>query len=81
MGLGRPRGGLYLSTRDHRSVGYRVPREWGSLTDAQRGMGSLAGFKRGSRGGFLAVYGANVCVRRGCYVCLGGDGEGEGEDL
>ena len=54
-------------------MGYRVPREWDSLTDAQRGMGSLAGFKRGSRGRFLALYGANVCVRRGCYVSLGGE--------
>ena len=25
------RAGLYLSTRDHRSVGYRVPKEWASL--------------------------------------------------
>ena len=35
-------------------------------------MGSLAGFKRGSRDGFLAGYGAFVCVARGCYVCNGG---------
>ena len=55
------RGGLYVGTRDHRSVGYRVPAEWGSLTDAQRGMGSLAGFKRGSREGFLAGY-RRMCV-------------------
>ena len=54
----------------------RVPAEWGSLTDAQRGAGSLAGFKRGSRGGFLAGYRANVCVRPGCYVCQGGGGQG-----
>ena len=60
-------GGLHVSTGDHRSVGYRVPREWGSLTDEQRGMGSLAGFKKGSRGGFLAGYRSFVC--RGCYVC------------
>ena len=40
------RGGLHH--RDHRSVGYRIPREWGSLTVEQRGMGSLAGFKRGT---------------------------------
>ena len=58
-------------------MGYRIPREWGSLTDEQRGMGSLAWLKRGSRGGFLRGYEANVCVTRDCYVCLGGDGEGE----
>ena len=31
------RAGLYLSTRDHRSVGYRVPREWATMAEAQRG--------------------------------------------
>ena len=63
------RQGLHLASRDHGSVGYRVPTEWASLTDELRGMGSLAGFKRRSRGGFLAVYGASVCLVRGCYVC------------
>ena len=71
--------GLYLSTRDHRSVGYRVPKEWGSLTEGQRGMGSLAGFKRESRAGFLRGYGEAVCTDRGCFVC-GHDGEGRGGD-
>ena len=64
--------GLYLSTRDHRSVGYRVPKEWASLSEEQRGVGSLGGFKRRSREGFLAEYGAFVCDVRGCYVCGGG---------
>ena len=64
---------MYLSTRDHGSVGYRVPEEWGTLTEEQRGVGPLAGFKRGSRAGFLEGYGAFVCG--GCYVCGdGGDG-------
>ena len=60
-------------------MGYRVPCEWASLTDDQRGMGSLAGFKRGSRDGFLAEYGAFVCVVRDCYVC-GGAAEREGRN-
>ena len=59
--------GLYLSTRDHRSVGYRIPKEWATLTEAQRGVGSLAAFKRGSRGGFLAGYATFECG--GCGVC------------
>ena len=67
--------GLFLSTRDHRSVGYRVPKEWASLTGEQRGVGSLGGFKRGSRAGFLAEYGAFVCDVRGCYVCRGDGGD------
>ena len=66
------RAGLYLSTRDHRSVGYRVPKEWDSLTDGLRGLASLGGFKRQSRGGFLEGYGGFVCVDRGCYVCAQG---------
>ena len=69
-----------MSTRDHRSVGYRIPKEWGSLDEGQRGMESLAGFKRESRRGFLAVYGAAVCTVRGCFVCRDdGEGRGRGE--
>ena len=63
------KGGLFLSTRDHRSIGYRVPKEWDSLTEGQRGSGSLGSLKRGSRAGFLASYRAFVCGVRGCYVC------------
>ena len=63
------RAGLYLSTRDHRSVGYRVPKEWATLSEDQRGLGSLGAFKRGSRAGFLSGYGAFECKERGCRVC------------
>ena len=64
------RTGLYLSTRDHRSVGYRVPKEWASLSEVQRGAVSLGAFKRGSRAGFLAGYGAFECQVAGCRVCV-----------
>ena len=67
------RAGLHVSSRDHASVGYRVPKEWGTLSREQRGVGSLAAFKRGSKAGFLGVYGG-VCNVRGCYVC-GGPGQ------
>ena len=60
---------MFVSIRDHRSVGYRVPREWAGMSEAQRGVGSLAAFKRASRGGFLAGYGAFVCGAVGCGVC------------
>ena len=66
------RSGLFLSSRDHRAVGYRVPTEWGALSEAQRGVGSLGAFKRGSRAGFLAGYGSSVCREVGCGVCAGG---------
>ena len=65
------RSGLFLSSRDHRSVGYRVPKEWAALTEAQRSVGSLAAFKNGSRGGFLGAYRAFECGERGCQVCRG----------
>ena len=55
--------------RDHHMVGYRVPKEWATLTESQRGAGSLAAFKRGSRAGFLAEYGAFACADAGCWVC------------
>ena len=51
--------GLSLSTRDHRSVGYRVPKEP----------------KGQSRAGFLAGYGAFECGVGGCAVCREQGGE------
>ena len=60
---------MYLSSRDHGSVGYRIPREWAGLAERQRGAGSLGAFKRGSKGGFLADYGAFECGVVGCGVC------------
>ena len=68
--------GIFLSAAEQRSVGYRVPKEWGELTEGQRGAASLAAFKRGSREGFLAGYRSSVCSDRGCEVC-GGTGDGE----
>ena len=74
------RAGLFLSSRDHRSVGYRVPKEWATLMEAQRAVGSLAAFKRGSRDGFLRGYGSFVCTDRGCGVCHWGVGRSHGVD-
>ena len=50
-------------------MGYRVPKEWATVGEAQRGVVSLASFKRGSRAGFLAEYGGFECRVRGCGVC------------
>ena len=63
------RSGLAVTARDHQMVGYRIPKEWATVTEAQRGAGSLGAFKRGSRGGFLVGYGAFSCSGVGCYVC------------
>ena len=59
-----------MTARDHRAMGYRVPREWAVLPEGLRGVGSLAAFKRRSRAGFLAEYGGFVCGVRNCRVCL-----------
>ena len=40
------RTGLFISTRDHRAVGYRIPKEWESLPEVLRTTGSLSGFKK-----------------------------------
>ena len=63
--------GLYISTRDHRSVGYRVPSEWAVLPLELRGMGSFAAFKRASRAGFIRDYRLTVCGVPDCFVCGG----------
>ena len=72
------RSGLAYGTADHRSVGYAVPSEWGSLTEEERGQGSLAAFKRGSRASLLAAYGRFSCRVVDCRVCQAGAGLGVG---
>ena len=62
------RGRLFLSTRDHRSIGYRVPKEWDSLTEGQRGSGSLGSLKRGSRGSWRAM--GRLCAVCGDVMCV-----------
>ena len=49
--------GMFVSTRDHKQLGYKVPREWGTLTDALRGARSLGAFKRQSKQEFIRGYG------------------------
>ena len=68
------RRGMFISTRDHRQVGYRVPKEWESVSSALQGASSLGAFKRQSKGEFLKGYGEFRCVVRNCFVC-GGNGQ------
>ena len=65
------RWGMHVGTRDHRSVGYRVPVEWAGMTVELREAGSLAAFKRGLGSGFLGEYGSFVCAMGECAVCGG----------
>ena len=61
--------GSVLTSRDHQLVGYRVPREWASVGETLRGVGSIGAFKRGSRAGFLSEYAAFRCGVAECFVC------------
>ena len=63
--------GLSLSSQDHRSLGYRVPKEWLSLPEKLRETSSLGGLKRKSKEGFLGNYKSFKCSVSGCAVCLG----------
>ena len=70
------RAGLYVSTRDHRAVGYRIPKEWDTLPHEMKTTKSLTTFKRKSKEGFLTEYKGFRCRVEGCYVCgEGGNGE------
>ena len=61
--------GMFVSTRDHKQIGYRVPKEWETLSGELRGASSLGAFKRQSKAEFLKGYGQFTCNVRGCYVC------------
>ena len=63
--------GISIRTQDHKSIAYRIPKEWGTLKEEQRSLKSIIGFKKMSRGSFLTTYGEFKCETRGCYVCGG----------
>ena len=64
---------LAIQTQDFKSMGYRIPKEWESLSKELRETRSLTGFKRRSKNGFLANYRAFKCDDTSCFVC-GPDG-------
>jgi hypothetical protein len=57
-----------VSTGDHRLVGYMILMEWGTLTDQQRAIMSVAGFKWSWKGDFLVQYEAFQCGVVSCWV-------------
>ena len=67
------RTGLSISAQDHRSIGYRVPREWLSLSESMRETSSFGGIKRKSKQEFLKSYEAIKCNIQGCLICIGGE--------
>ena len=70
------RRGMFVSTRDHRRVGYRIPKEWQTVTETMQKTATLGAFKRQSKGEFVEGYGQFRCTVRGCYVCGKVRGEG-----
>ena len=67
---------LYISSQDHRSIGYRIPREWQSLPKELKDVNSLGGLKRKSKEGFISTYKSFSCVRQGCFVCASSESAG-----
>ena len=67
------RSGLFLSTRDRRSVGYRVPREWGG---SRRSIGGLHHWRpsRGGQGGVFWPGMGCLSVGIGGVGCVGVQG-------
>ena len=63
------KSGLSVTSQDHRSVGYRVPREWLSLTETMRQMHSLGGFKKKSKNELISKYKLFTCNKRDCPAC------------
>jgi hypothetical protein len=63
------RSGLVVSSGKHRLVAYRVPAKWHTLTEEQRRMRSVGGFKRSSKGDFLVQYELFQCRVLECWVC------------
>ena len=61
--------GISVSTQDHKSIAYRVPKEWEKLGKELKDTKSLTSFKRKSRGNFLKEYKGFECETKGCYVC------------
>ena len=64
------RRGMFVSTRDHRRVGYKIPKEWGTITESLRKTATLGAFKRLSKREFIGGYRQFRCTVRGCYVCM-----------
>ena len=53
----------------HRSVGYRIPKEWQALPEELRQMNSLGGLKKKSKQLFLENYKKFNCSEQNCFIC------------
>ena len=65
------KSGLYVSTQDHRSIGYRIPKEWQALPEVLRQTNSLGGLKKKSKEMFLENYRKFSCKEQNCFICTG----------
>ena len=60
---------LYISSQDHRSISYRIPKEWQSLTEELKTRNSLGGFKNKSKESLIANYKNFRCNEQNCFIC------------
>ena len=60
---------LFVSTSDQRSIGYRIPKEWQSIPEDLKKLGSLTGLKKKSKQGFINKYKSFQCEISDCYIC------------
>ena len=65
----KARMGLTFTTQDQRSIGYRVPKEWDSLAEAEKQAKTLSCFKNQSKRYFLNEYRAFNCMTKDCFIC------------
>ena len=61
--------GIALKTKDHRSIAYRIPKEWEACSKTQKETRSITGFKLQSKKEFLAQYAEFKCNVKHCFVC------------
>ena len=61
--------GIAFKSQDHKSIGYRIPKEWDSLSRSLKESKSLSGFKQLSKRDFLAGYAKFKCTTINCYIC------------
>ena len=60
---------FFVSTSDQRCLGYRIPKEWQSIPDDVKKIGSLTGFKKKSKQEFIDKYKSFLCKTSDCYIC------------
>ena len=69
--------GISGTTTDRGSMGFRVPKEWSTLSEELQGVKAKDAFKRRSKMQFIKKYKEFECRQRDCRIC-GSSEEGWG---